>query len=193
MLLGGGMNFRDYSDKMDDSYSPETDVISFNISPNVGLFLTDHLVLGIRPGFNYQRHRTAYNDFNGDLVQYTNESRAFSVGPFVRYYVSTGERISFFGEANAGFSFGKREEESLQAGNTTSYDTFGARLNVSPGIVFFAMPKLGFEVTLGSVGYNYDRSKNAFNGSNSEQNSRDFNFQFSLSSIGLGIQYYLGK
>ncbi len=127
------------------------------------------------------------------MNQYVDENtqNEYSVGPFIRLYKPIGNRVAFFGQGSAYYSFGKSKYESTYPNSTpstTPYKELG--VNLSPGLVFFPTQTLGLEVTLGKAGYYSSKSEPE----DSEPfKSRGFDVAFGLSNVSLGISLYLGR
>jgi hypothetical protein len=68
---------------------------SLNLSPRVGYFLVNNLVLGLDLNLSYLKMGATDSDYKDQMT-------TFTAGPFVRYYIPTG-KVKPFVEAGAAF------------------------------------------------------------------------------------------
>src|SRR5690606_16421401 len=79
---------------------------------------------------------------------------------FARYYKTIGQsRFAIFGQADAGYGFGKisYENKNVNGGTTVTVDSESKQTSlnfgVSPGITFFVTDRLALEATAGRISY----------------------------------------
>lgn len=140
--------------------------ISFSLSPKVGYFIQDNIVLGAEVGLGL--------DHQSVNSIYTNEI-SYKIGAFGRYYISDPRTIllkhsRFFLEANTGIT-----GNNVKTEGRPSVTTNGFGIGVGPGISYFITPNVGLEALL-----KYDLGV----GFGSSPTSHNF-------TIGVGFQIYL--
>lgn len=108
------------------------DAINIGISPNVGYFLTDRLVLGLDGGVNFwQNNRSSVT---------TMRSTTLSAQPFVRYYwPGNGQRLMPFGQFGVGYATTQFESEGffdVSSNRLSTHARLGANLFLAPNVAF---------------------------------------------------------
>jgi len=162
---------------------------NFNVIPEIGYFITSHLMAGLKVG--YKNSKSQNN--TSDQFSYYSKSRGYSSSVFGRYYFSPQKRISVFIELNAEFSKIKRDSETLNSNidlitsqNTTKTNSIAA----TPGINVFINKNLSLTSRIGNL--SYDDSKDNFSSSEGDTgvNRRNgINASISLDNFYFGVLY----
>jgi len=185
-LLGGSLGFTTNSNKNDGASNQNYRYNSFTISPQVGYFIATNLVVGTGLSLN-----TGYQKYNSKK-QF--EQKGYSVGPFLRYYKFLGERTALFG--NAAFNLNQIEVKTLNSVGelTTNQKQDGLSVLLTPGLTYFASPKVGLEISLGYIGYSTNSSESNLNSSypNKTKNSGFIKY-YGLANSALGVNFYFGR
>lgn len=92
-----------------------------NLSPEIGYFIIDNLVIGLNLGVGSQTTKTG-----NDNDKYTFTS--LSVGPFVRYYVPTSKVLPFF---ELGGSFGSMSTKFEDSKDKTGIIKYGGGIGLA--------------------------------------------------------------
>ena len=107
--------------------------VNFELSPQVGYFIKDNLVVGglVNLGVDYQKSR-------GTNVSY-------GINAFGRYYVSDPSMVllkhaRFFGEVSAGINGSNTKAEGKEAITTNGFG-----IGFGPGIAYFITPNIALE------------------------------------------------
>lgn len=151
----------------------------------------------VASGSGYSRY---YSSFESKL-------QAWFVGPQVRYYYPLHEKISLFGEAQAGLYRESSESKSASAsfsypdGNFVStngsiakdYSSSKAKATaacaiVSPGIVYFIKPRFGIELKTNVMKYDHGLGDSKL--PEGEELPRRFDLDFSLANSRFGASFY---
>ena len=203
--LGGSVGYSrqtDISSGMSGSvkYSTETTRSQFSISPSIGYFLADNLALGISLGYNSFRRPYSTSTPAPALIRAElDPSTTLRVGPFVQYYKMISDQFGVLGTLDGGFQATKNFAYTGSGSNaliaeTKSSGVYGA---LTPGIVFFPIPKVGLSASIGSIGYQRLRSDYPTNSgptpSGYEDTSSDFGAYFGLSQLQFGGTFFLGR
>ena len=171
---------------------------SFSVNPGIGFFVADGWALGIDLGY---QSSFSENTVGNSISTTEQTNRVFFASPFVRYYRTLGDRISFFGEVSVGsLSSGtSRVTPATPTQGGTNFKGYQIGLGITPGVTYFISPKVGIEASLGLLSYYYNQLKTeskrqAFGQpQTSTQSSNAFNFSFGLSDFQIGAKVYLGK
>lgn len=189
LLLGGSLH---YSRSHSQTQNPQNSRSSGNyqnigLAPMAGYFIADNLAIGTN--LSGAIGRSVYND--------TLTSKSYSLGasPFARYYKFLGEKIAFFGQA--GFGYNKSSYKNRQASGELKPDQTNEVFNifVQPGISYFPIPRLGFQLTMGSLGYyktdyRYQVSKPE---NQNAQIANSFSANFGMDQLAVGINVLFSK
>lgn len=90
-MVGGSASFKSYKSENVNTGNIEN-YNYVDLSPNLGYFIMDKLVIGAKTGFGYVGYT------GGDY------GKSYNIGPFVRYYFLKPEKlINVFAQANYGF------------------------------------------------------------------------------------------
>lgn len=107
----------------------QNSIFQFNLSPNVGYFLTSQLVLGGRLGSSIA---TGNNGNNRTYNAYS-----FRLQPFARYYAFQTGRWHWFGEVGGGIDLAGTNQEDLwefRSRNFFAQATLGSNLFLAPSV-----------------------------------------------------------
>jgi len=132
-ILGGNVSY-DYSKVQD----VDGDVQGFSILPNVGVFVSDNVAVGL--GFGY----TWAQEDDGAEKSKIGE---FSAAPFARLYKGDGS-FKFFGQLSVPMGWGTSKVDDTKIGNTEHYG-----VALSPGFAYFPTSKIGIEFSVTGLYY----------------------------------------
>jgi len=147
---------------------------SINLTPSLGVFVTDHLVFGgnLDVGYDHTKNDVTNTDPAGTGTQTTVNSSTYSVGPFLRYYFfnTTPSKTLVYiqGVATVGTGSGSTNESHINTDDNLIYtandnNMFLFKANGSLGITHFIGKNIGLDV---AVGYMYDYEKYTTNFTN---------------------------
>ena len=191
-IISGSANF--YSNKNEYASISTTDTLNskykntnISIVPEIGLFLTDHFLIGLNVGYLYSKSKRENN-----LVE--NESSGYTTGITGRYYFSPKKRISFYTEISGSYS--KTEGSSKYYSEDTvdaSYDNTNEHFSVklSPGVNIFINKNLAITSRIGNVGYSNSKneSRDTLNDRSYANSSKGISASLDFSSFYFGILY----
>lgn len=166
-ILGGTVGY-DYANVKDADGSTQ----SFSILPNVGVFVSDNIAVGL--GFGYAG---SVNDNGTDKAKLG----AFSAAPFARLYKGDGD-FKFFGQLSVPMAWGNSKLNDTKIANTERYG-----VEVSPGFAYFPTDKIGIEFSVRGL-YYQNTTEKPETGSNVSRNS--FGLDASSFAPKIGIQFY---
>jgi hypothetical protein len=159
----------DYSYEPGELRSTGTNTFTFNIGPQVGVFITPRLVLGATPAFNISTSH-ATNDItnaNNTTSSSTTNTTTTTVtlGPFMRYYFTNLASSNwFYGQINGAIGSGSGTTTGNNSSNTVVGSTNGKVTDIltwntgaSIGMTHFFYKRIGMDI---AVGYNYSHVHN---------------------------------
>lgn len=177
-------------------------LLSFGISPYVSYFLMDNLSVGVR--FNYDRSDMGLGNLNLALsddmsfqIQDYNYFRHFYTGAVtLRNYLpfSNSKRFAMFTEIRAVGGYGQAESYKIDEGDKlgTYQDIYKFELGVVPGLCAFMTNEVALEVSVGLLGFNYQKVEQVTNQvDRSEMENSGANFKINLFSISFGLSFYI--
>ena len=158
------------------TYSYDQDQTSISFSPLGGIFLIDGLELGISPTVSWINRSSDNSSSSSD-----SENLNFQVGPYVNYYIGSGEHGKPFFGLSPKIGWGKSKQDSFipQIGDVVSIETntklwsvgltggYAIFLNDSYLLSFYA----GYE----------------FSSTSSEQEGYSNSFDYDVSMFTLGV------
>ena len=166
--LGGGIN---YSHNNNDSQfgggSQSVTASRFQISPVVSYFVADDLSLGLN--LNYAALSSAGS-----------EARQLSAGLVLQKYRMLTDQFGLTGALGAGYT------RSWVPG-PVDITTNGFYASLTPGLIYFPVPKLGIGASVGGLSYGYDAR------SNSNSSSSSFGASFGLNQLTFSGTFFFGR
>ena len=204
--LGGGIGYSSYTNKSSSQgfngtpFSAETKGSQFSFSPSVGYFVADNLAIGLSLGYSSSRNGyTTYTPSSNFVPKELDPRTRLQVGPYVQYYKMLTEQFGVLGTLGAGY---QNLRYQTYSGNNNpvivDYKASGYYASLTPGIVFFPIPKLGLTASIGSLGYSrfnneYPERTGTTAPQNYESTSSDFGASFGLNQLQFGGTYYIGR
>ena len=180
ILFDGNVNFNNDNSKF-TNINYATNSTTYNLSPNVGYFIMNNLVVGI--GMDYQSY---YNNSSRSTINIDNSVNGISTktiitttsikwtelapAVFVKYIMPISDKLSF--SLKAKYSYGLLSDNSVISQDTVSADPKGVvsvnsnilksekpsinstRLNLSAGFQYLITNKIGLEVNFAGFSIN---------------------------------------
>lgn len=184
------------------SYTNENAYSQFSIAPSVGYFVADNLAIGAMLSYTSQKQKSSSSSSNGGIGSITPEmdpNTSLRIGVYAQYYKMLGEQFGLIGTLSGGYQTGTTYNLSNNQGTIETKGN-GYYAGITPGIVFFPIPKLGISASIGSLGfdhYSYDFPTVTASGtiapSNYENKTNTFAASFGLSQLQFGGTYYFGR
>jgi hypothetical protein len=152
-----------------------TNTFTFSVGPQIGVFLSPHLVLGATPAFsiNTSKATSTTNNTNSTTSGTTTNTTTLTVtlGPFMRYYINPGPTTNwFYFQINGAAGTGSGTTSGTSYTNTNNSTSDGKVGNIftwnagaSVGLTHFFYRRIGMDVALGysySHVHNYDSNNN---------------------------------
>ncbi|WP_035561257.1 outer membrane beta-barrel protein [Hymenobacter sp. IS2118] len=182
--LGGSIGYSRQTDSQDLGMG-QVDVTNsrFQIAPAVGYFVADNLAIGLNLGYSASRLTFSQSSSN-DLDAAT----SFQVGPYVQYYKMLSEQFGVLGTLGAGYT--RNSAPQFTGPNTTvEVKSSGFYSNLTPGVIFFPVPKFGINASIGFLGYDQTRLED----SATDRKFSSFGANFGLNQLNFGGTYFFGR
>lgn len=177
-------------------------LLSFGISPYASYFIADNLSVGLR--FDYDRSTMGV----GNLGLSLSDELSFSVSNFnyfkqsytgavtLRTYLpfADSKRFAMFTELRATGGYGQAVSYKREEGDKygTYQDVYNFELGLVPGLCAFITNEVALEVSIGLVGFNYQKVIQTTNQvEHSEMERSGANFKLNIFSIGFGLSFYI--
>jgi hypothetical protein len=153
---------------------------SFGVSPRVGVFVADNLVLGL--DFGYSR----------SFAKHIEKSYRLNAGSYLRYYKFLGDKIALFADASVGVE--KRESKYKQDQGPEGKNNISF-IALKPGISYFIHQKLGLEATFGNLSFQREKTKYTYNTENRSTEYKTTNLGLNLGSgtFLVGANFYFNR
>lgn len=143
IMVGGQIGFE--TSKVKDTDHKDN---SFSINPTVGYFISDNLAIGTGIGYNWSKSE---GDKNNSI-----KFDAFQVSPFVRKYSANGP-VRFFAQLSVPMAWGTQTVETSSIEKKNKFENYGVEL--APGLAYFPTSKIGIELKVRGLYYNYSKNK----------------------------------
>lgn len=191
-ILGGTLNYSTTTYTSDNSGvagGSNSKTNSFNVSPLMGVFVSDRTVLGLM--VNSYTYR---NESTNAGQEFTNENNQFGFGPFVRKYFPVKEWVAFYGQADLRYSSGKIKQTYSNSPNQNyERSTNAFNLAATLGLAFFPTNWMSVDLSMNPISFSHSVNKNEVGSSYPDQNTNSFNFNLTSQSFYIGAHFFLNK
>ena len=177
-------------------------MLSFGIAPYVSYFFADNLSVGVR--FDYDRSSLGLGNANlalGDalslsLKDFNYLKQSYTASVTLRNYmpISASKRFAVFTEVRATGGYAQSETFRTEEGDKfgTYQDIYQFELGLVPGITAFITNEVAVELSVGLLGFNYQKVNQISNQvEHSQMENSGANFKINLFSLGLGLSFYI--
>ena len=183
-FAGGNIGFsttggtEDYGNGAQD----KTSYLNLDFAPMAGYFLSENLAGGIRMLVSLDKTTTPPYSPGGDETVNSETSIGFT--PFIRYYALQVNKLSVFGQAQAGATFGK-EKTKVGSTETDGPKTTTISFGVIPGIAFDVNDHVALEaqINLLSFAFSVETEKFESEFTTSKETTRNFDFGVNMDNI----------
>lgn len=177
---------------------------SFGIAPYISYFIKDNVALGLR--FDYDKSGFNINAVDlslGDLMtlnisdmNYLKQSYSGSVT--LRNYmpIANSKRFAMFAELRATGAYAQAQSYEYQDDKKygTYQDIYNGALSVVPGLCCFVTNEAALEVSVGVLGFSYQKTVQTTNQVEvSQMIQNNASFKINPLSINMGISIFIGQ
>ncbi len=160
-----------YGNTNDKNTNTKTD--SFIITPQVALFVSDNIAVGVKVGYS--------SDKTTNPGGTTNDETGFLAGAFARYYFTPASKFSLFGQL--GYDYQSKTDNIALPNKIKNYsNNFGLGL----GLNYFVSSNFSLETGLALL--NFGNSKSDVSGDNGKT-SFSIGSEFRLVTIGVSYKF----
>lgn len=157
----------------------------FNLAPAIGYFFADNLVLGVGMDWLRTNSKTGIDVSGGTAPAQESNNNNILFGPFMRYFIPTGDDKAFF--IGSSVSFGNSKNEFIGGDNLKqSINTSLLTIGVGPGFTIYSNNGLALEAL---VKYNFAMSNSEIDIQGVKRTSQSWTNAVDFS---VGLQYYFG-
>lgn len=146
---------------------------NLTIQPQVGFYIADNISIG--PSLAYRRS-TSPSQIGGERVQ-----SEFQFGAFARFNKTVADNFYLFIQPSIQFGSGTIEDGNIPDSDINTFD-----FSIRPGATYFLSDRFALDLNLSLFRYS---SLEAEGGITRDTDS--FNVGLNLSSVGLGLSYFL--
>ena len=183
LLLGGALNLDIGSSnvKVDGVKTNGPKTFNLGVTPRVGYFLSDKVLVGVNLGFMMTNSK---DESTGTEVK--SNGLAYGGGVFARYYITPVEHFALFFEGGVGAMFGSSKIET--AGTTVDGpNTMALNAGVSPGISIYVSKRIALEANYGFIGYTMNNSKTETAGIETTSSQGSFGLNLNPNTLMFGV------
>ena len=152
VFIGGSIQFMSSNEKAEykNTILSKESVMGLAFSPNVGVFLSDNVALGI------ELDLMTITGKSGISNEITYKESAIGLSPYFRYYAWNWNKFSVFGQGNVGFSLSKSTSE-LGSTITKGPKETNFYIMFVPGLSYDLTDKFALETSINllSIGFNH--------------------------------------
>lgn len=177
-------------------------MLSFGISPYASYFLADNLSVGVR--FDYDRSILGVgnlgislsDELGFEVSDFNYFKQSYSGAVTLRNYMpfANSKRFAMFTELRATGGYGQAVNYKRDEGDKfgTYQDIYTFEVGLVPGLCAFVTNEVALEVSVGLLGFNYQKVKQTTNQvEHSEMERSGANFKLNIFSIGFGLSFYI--
>lgn len=206
-LVTGSIGYHTTTDEVSSPgtgyYGPYNSTVTygtFKLDLAIGGFVANNLALGLQISHSVTGGSVKSSSNNNPASPPT--STTLRLGPVVQYYKMLGEQFGLTGTFGAGYESDVRRsvqyypsQYGYPIASYSNLEATGYYAAITPGIVFFPVPKFGLTATMGSLGYNRlsVKDKNQTGSNTSSQTASAFDAGFGFSQLQFGATYYFGR
>ena len=163
------------------------------IDVSYGHYLTDCFAIGIGGGINLNDYK--YENSSVDFYSFNRQTNVlYSVSPFIRASKKITDNFFFFGNLNLSAGTGPTQETRRDSNNDYGKTegkqvTFEAK--ITGGLNYFLNRHFALKLSYGNFMYSSTTEKE--NESDDERTTNFLNLNLGLSSVSIGLQYFINN
>jgi len=191
-----------------NSRSTGTQTFTLSAGPQIGVFLTQHLVLGATPSFNLSTSHASTTNTGTTGTQTgsttTTTTTTVSIGPFLRdYFAMVPGNNWFYAQVNSSVGAGSGSSSGNSYTSTSTGSTngkvssiFNWNAGASLGLTHFFYKRIGMDVSLGYLyshahNYNVNNTITTTKATGSiSQSASDYTLNTGTNSVTFGVGFH---
>ena len=171
---------------------------------NIGYFPTTNFSMGFTGGLSNNVNRSSTDELPSHKTTFDQKRSSNFVGIFARYNFSAKNKFAFFLCLNNSFTWDKYKSNSSNVdinGVKNNFSTqnlsIGYTVSLNPGIIYFFHTKFSAELSLGSVWYSIQHTKETVTPPQTPTRNNISNISrtgasFFTTGFNIGVSYYFG-
>jgi len=189
------------------SYSTKTTNSQFGVAVSPAYFVADNLAIGLNLGINAASSTQKTTSTNNSgfpspvSLPDLDPNTLVRAGAFVQYYKLFSEQFGVIGTLGGGYQHTKSHAYNSNGSSAPVATTFtgnGYYAELTPGIVFFPIPKVGISASMGALAFNhfsndYPEAVGSTPPDNYEDSNSNFGATFGFNQLVFGGTYYFGR
>lgn len=195
--LGGGINYVHNSENTKSNsgsttYTSDYSGNQLTFNPYAGFFVADNLVVGLNLSYTASNQKVTYNpSYPSNLDGST--TTQFRVGPYVQYYHMLTDQFGLTGTVGAGYEHDSRPTTTSGNSIFPGLKSDGFYAGITPGIVFFPIPRFNVGASIGGLNYYRISIKPDRTGDGYEDIASSFGANFGLNQLTFSGTYFFGR
>ena len=197
--LGGGIGFFSRTNKSEfkvgnNTFTDEFRNSQFQFAPAAGYFFADNLALGLNLSYTAMSEKITRTGPGRTSPNALDARTTLRVGPYVQYYKMLSDQFGVLGTLGLGYQSGFAPSYSGGSGGTVlETKTSGGYVSLTPGVIFFPVPKFGISASIGGLGYDRLNIKRSDDSDGQSRSSSNLGASFGLSELQFGGTFYFGR
>jgi hypothetical protein len=197
IALGGNIGISSHTDKAEYkagnvNQTEETTTTQFRFSPSVGYFIIDNLAVGLNLAYTANSSSTTRTGTGTSSPNSLDAATTLRVGPYAQYYKMLSEQFGVLGTLGAGFQ--RNFTPRFGPGNTVIENKqTGFYVGLTPGVIFFPVPKFGISASIGNLGFDHVNSKDSNDADGESASESNFGASFGFDQLMFGGTFFLGR
>ncbi len=198
ILLSGGVSISNNSLKVPHSNSANSQPSKTNIIalPQVSYLVSNNLAVGVEFGYHAQNKGSVQT--NGTTrTSFSDETRFYAAGAFVRYYVPVVNRLYFYTQAGVSAFDGDIDNYTTEipatsrVGTQTVIETdfWGMNFGLRPGLQYFIGNRIALDASVALVGLTTLQTTDEASKIRTNRSS----FNYTPNAVTLGLTYRFGR
>jgi hypothetical protein len=140
-------------------------------------------------GLNLGHFARGYSTTRNNATSSKDTDRNLRVGPYVQYYKMLNEQFGLLGTLGGGYQRNVTRRNLIAPDLVTEVKAEGFYANLTPGVIFFPVPKFGISASVGSLGYDWIKEKPT----SGSPTTSTFGANFGIDQLQFGGTYYFGR
>ena len=200
MSLGGGIGFFSRTDKSEfkvgnNTFTGESRNSLFQFAPAAGYFFADNLALGLSLSYTARSEEITRTGPGSTSPNALDASTFLRVGPCGQYYKMLSDQFGVLGTLGLGYQscFAPSYSSGGGSGAVMETNTSGGYVSLTPGVIFFPVPKFGISASIGGLGYDRLNIKRSDDADGRSRSTSSVGASFGLSELRFGGTYFFGR
>lgn len=197
-LLEGSLSFLgiDSKQKAGSIDGDHNDSKRISISPKIGFFTSESLLLGVGLTYQYSSFESEFPSYylwdgNYSFVSVSETTNIFYVTPYLTKFRKIKDQLYFTTTLNLELGYGEKDTGESTDLNESYILDFG--IGLTPGITYFISDKWALKTSLGELYYKHTVETQSDRSPDLKNINNNYGLNFRLNTFTIGFQYVMGK